>query len=106
MVMPRWRSSGALSIDAKSRTAVPVPCSASTFVIAAVSVVLPWSMCPIVPTLRCGFERSNFCLAILSFSLAVLRADDLARDRLRHFVVPVELHRERGAPLRHRAQIG
>jgi hypothetical protein len=36
--------------------------SASTFVIAAVSVVLPWSMCPIVPTFRCGFERSNFCL--------------------------------------------
>ena len=32
------------SIDAKSRTAVPVPCSASTFVIAGVSVVLPWSM--------------------------------------------------------------
>ena len=35
--------------------------------IAAVSVVLPWSMCPMVPTLRCGFERSNFCLAMCSF---------------------------------------
>jgi hypothetical protein len=67
MVMPRCRSSGALSIDAKSRTAVFVPCSASTLVIAAVSVVLPWSICPIVPTLTCGFERSNFCLAIASF---------------------------------------
>jgi hypothetical protein len=44
IVIPRWRSSGALSIDAKSRTAVFVPCSARTFVIAAVSVVLPWSM--------------------------------------------------------------
>ena len=65
--MPRWRSSGALSIDAKSRATVLPPCSASTFVIAAVSVVLPWSMCPIVPTLRCGFERSNFCLAIALF---------------------------------------
>src|SRR5438105_4773954 len=104
--MPRWRSSGALSIDAKSRTCVFVPCSASTLVIAAVSVVLPWSMCPIVPTLTCGFERSNFCLAILSFSLAVLRADDLARDRLRYFLVPVELHGERCPTLRHRAQVG
>src|SRR5919198_1206936 len=81
-------------------------CFASTFVIAAVSVVLPWSMCPIVPTLRCGFERSNFCLAILSFSLASLRADDLARDRLRHFLVPIELHGERRPALAHRAQVG
>ena len=31
---------------------------------AAVSVVFPWSMCPMVPTLRCGLVRSNFCLAI------------------------------------------
>ena len=31
---------------------------------AAVSVVLPWSMCPIVPTFTWGFVRSNFCLAI------------------------------------------
>jgi len=38
--------------------------SESTLVMAAVSVVLPWSMCPIVPTLTCGFVRSNFCLAI------------------------------------------
>jgi hypothetical protein len=43
IVMPRWRSSGALSISSKA-TAWPPPCSASTFVIAAVSVVLPWSM--------------------------------------------------------------
>ena len=33
---------------------------------AAVSVVLPWSIWPIVPTLTCGFERSNFFLAMLS----------------------------------------
>jgi len=29
-----------------------VPASASTLVIAAVRVVLPWSMCPMVPMLR------------------------------------------------------
>src|SRR6266481_4093690 len=36
------------------------PLSAATLVSAAVSVVLPWSMCPMVPTFTCGFERSNF----------------------------------------------
>src|SRR5687768_5182226 len=36
----------------------------STFVIAAVKVVLPWSMCPIVPMFTCGFVRSNFAFAI------------------------------------------
>src|SRR5918998_5675537 len=103
--MPRCRSSGALSIDAKSRTAVFVPRSASTFVIAAVSVVLPWSMWPIVPTLTCGFVRSNFCFAIPSSGLllgrlrAPGRGDDLARDRLRGLFVTVELHGERGAAL-------
>src|SRR5215204_7393038 len=40
------------------------PFSADTFVIAAVSVVLPWSTCPIVPTLQWGLVRSNFSLAI------------------------------------------
>ena len=33
--------------------------------IAAVSVVLPWSMWPIVPTLTCGLVRSNFFFAIV-----------------------------------------
>jgi hypothetical protein len=33
-------------------------------VIAAVSDVFPWSTCPIVPTLQCGFVLSNFALAI------------------------------------------
>src|SRR6185437_5466066 len=41
------------------------PLSAATFVMAAVNVVLPWSMCPIVPTFKCGLFRSNFCLAIV-----------------------------------------
>src|ERR1700693_504685 len=60
--MPRSRSSGALSIESKARyTASPL--RARYFVIAAVSDVLPWSMWPIVPTLTCGFVRSNFFLA-------------------------------------------
>jgi hypothetical protein len=46
--------------------------SAATFVSAAVSVVFPWSMCPMVPTLTCGFERSNFSLAI---TLSDVQAD-------------------------------
>src|SRR3954470_6791406 len=35
-------------------------------VIAAVSVVLPWSTCPIVPTFTCGFVRSNLALAMVA----------------------------------------
>src|SRR3954452_19453343 len=104
--MPRWRSSGAASMDAKSRATVLPPASARTLVIAAVRVVLPWSMCPIVPTLRCGFERSNLCFAIWVISLRALGVDDLARDRLGHVFVTVELHRERGPTLAHRAQVG
>src|SRR3954469_10522339 len=57
-----------------------------------------------VPTLRCGFVRSNFCFAIYSSVLAP-GVDDLARDRLRDFLAAIELHRERGPPLRRRAQI-
>ena len=34
--------------------------------IAAVSDVFPWSTCPIVPTFTCGFDRSNFSLAMLT----------------------------------------
>src|SRR5436190_4664698 len=40
------------------------PLSAATFVSAAVSVVLPWSICPMVPTFTCGLLRSNFSLAM------------------------------------------
>jgi hypothetical protein len=43
IVMPRSFSSGALSISSKL-FACPPTFSASTLVIAAVSVVLPWSM--------------------------------------------------------------
>src|SRR5262245_37327303 len=68
IVMPRSRSSGALSIESNARYLAP-PCVASTLVIAAVSVVLPWSMCPIVPTFTCGLLRTNFCFAIASCPL-------------------------------------
>src|SRR6476646_1225965 len=68
MVMPRARSSGALSIESKERNSAS-PLSASTLVIAAVSVVFPWSTCPIVPTFTCGFVRSYFCFAIVRTSL-------------------------------------
>src|SRR6195952_1604345 len=65
MVMPRWRSSGALSIwsnaDAWFRVGY---LSASTLVIAAVRDVLPWSTWPIVPMLTCGLLRSNLLFAI------------------------------------------
>src|SRR5947207_3647714 len=64
--MPRCFSSGALSIDSNDRTAVVPPTfSASTFVIEAVRVVLPWSMWPIVPTLTCGLVRAKTSLAIV-----------------------------------------
>src|SRR6516162_10907758 len=54
-------------------TNVPQPCSAETFVIAAVSVVLPWSTWPIVPTLQWGLLRSNFSLDIFLSSFACSR---------------------------------
>jgi len=65
MVIPRAFSSGALSIWSNGVNSAP-PDSANTFVIAAVSVVLPWSTWPIVPTLQCGFVRSNFAFAIFA----------------------------------------
>src|SRR5437773_3321472 len=40
------------------------PLNACTLTIAAVSVVLPWSMWPIVPTFTCGLVLANFSLAI------------------------------------------
>src|SRR4029079_14186555 len=108
--MPRWRSSGALSISAKLLTWPPPPFLWRTLEIAAVSVVFPWSMCPIVPTLRCGFVRSDFCLAISLSSFLWLRArallGDLGGDVARRLFVPVELHGEVGAPLRHRPEVG
>jgi hypothetical protein len=40
-----------------------------TFTKDAVSVVFPWSMCPIVPTFTCGFVRLNFSLAMTASDL-------------------------------------
>src|ERR1700730_16701316 len=54
-------------MESKARNVTFGLCFDSTLVIAAVSVVLPWSMCPIVPTFTCGLLRSNFYFAI-SFS--------------------------------------
>ncbi len=52
-------------MSAKSVTTVlPSPFSARTLVMAAVRVVFPWSMWPIVPTLAWGLVRSNFSLAM------------------------------------------
>lgn len=44
---------------------------ASTVVIAAVRVVLPWSTCPIVPTFTCGLDRSNFSFAMIEIYLGI-----------------------------------
>src|SRR5215469_7200380 len=64
MVMPRSFSSFALSIwskGVKGLTSGNLSCS--TLVIAAVRVVLPWSMWPMVPMLTCGLVRWNFAFA-------------------------------------------
>src|SRR5438094_4015345 len=118
MVMPASRSSGALSIWSKG-TNWPKPFAACALVIAAVSVVLPWSMCPIVPTLTCGFLRSNFAFAMAVCPpsrswLTQLRSlrearpslpERLGADALRHRLVVRELHREGRATLRARPEI-
>src|SRR3984957_7106741 len=86
-----------------------------TFTSAAVSVVLPWSMCPIVPTFTCVLLRTNFSLPMiesLSFESVDLVAsvplhlrDDLFLDGRGDRRVVGELHRGRTASLGHRAQV-
>jgi hypothetical protein len=49
-------------------------------VIAAVSDVFPWSTCPIVPMLQCGFVRANFSLAI-ELSVASPFLERVPRDQ-------------------------
>src|SRR5215510_2049779 len=64
MVIPRSFSSFALSIASKGvKGFTSGYLSCSTLVIAAVRVVLPWSMCPMVPMFTCGLVRSNLALA-------------------------------------------
>src|SRR5687768_6967355 len=106
IVMPRAFSSGALSIWSKAVKETLGFWSWRTLVMAAVSVVLPWSMWPIVPTLRCGFVRSNFCLAMGVPLLASYPGDDLTGDRLGHLLIGVELHRVGSATLGARPQVG
>ena len=48
------------------------PFSARYLVIAAVRLVLPWSMWPIVPIFTCGLVRSNFFLATGPVSLHLM----------------------------------
>ena len=63
-MIPRSFSSFALSIwsnGVKGLSSGYLSCS--TRVIAAVSVVLPWSMCPMVPMFTCGLVRSNLAFA-------------------------------------------
>src|SRR6201996_7491696 len=125
--MPRSRSSGALSIESNERNVFFGLCFCNTFVIAAVSVVFPWSMCPIVPTFTCGFERSNFSFAIASSLgpfrelslfpgpladpqsqnrlLALAASDDLVRHAAGRFFIPREVHRVVGAALGGRAHV-
>src|SRR4051794_39856823 len=112
MVMPRSRSSGALSIDSKARYSAS-PLSERYFVIAAVRLVLPWSMWPIVPMFTCGLVRSNFFLAIADCSLAPRpsgRLDLGLLDEFRsqggwNFGVVTELHRGGRPALGHRPQV-
>src|SRR3954447_160180 len=123
--MPRAFSSGALSIWSKADASLRSGyLSCSTLVIAAVSVVLPWSMCPMVPMLTCGFVRSNFAFATVSSSprgYAVVRAlgwavrrwgllarrlgDDLLGHVGRDLRVAVEDHRVAGPTLGAAAQV-
>src|SRR5438445_11175692 len=106
MVMPRARSSGALSMESKARYSAP-PFRARTLVIAAVSVVLPWSIWPMVPTFMWGLVRSNFFLATdyssvrLSPGLTTPRADGFG-DVGGGFLVLVELHGGARTPLANR----
>src|SRR5918993_3715009 len=109
MVIPRWRSSGALSICSKATLLLAGSSGtrlAKTPVIAAVKVVLPWSTWPMVPTFRCGLFLSNlpldiasrpFCLVVHRGALAPLGY--LLRDALRHLGVVIELHSERRTAL-------
>src|ERR1700674_3439521 len=61
-----------------------------------------------VPTLRCGFVRSNFFFATLSSYLTSRRgaAADGLREVSRHFGVMTELHRVRCPPRGHGPKLG
>src|SRR3954468_21486578 len=112
MVMPRSRASGALSIVSNARYSAS-PLSARYFVIAAVRLVLPWSMWPIVPMLTCGLLRSNFFFAIVGVLLllagwarsAPCLLNELRGQAVRDLGVVTEFHRRRRPALGHRPQV-
>src|SRR4029079_10115607 len=114
MVMPRSRSSGALSIESKARYSAS-PLSARYLVIAAVRLVLPWSMWPIVTMFTCGLVRSTFFFAIVwvlpaplparGAGLALCLLDEFRSQIGRDFGVVTELHRRRRPALGHRPQV-
>src|ERR1700758_25816 len=87
MVMPRAFSSGALSMLSNDRNTIFGLCFCKTFVMAAVNVVLPWSMWPMVPTLQCGLLRSNF-----SFALSLLHVARGALARVFLLLFRCSLH--------------
>src|SRR6201998_1048234 len=64
MGISRLPPHGAFATESTARNCPLALFFDSTLVIAAVNVVLPWSMCPIVPTFTCGLLRSNFSFAI------------------------------------------
>src|SRR5438128_5776499 len=106
MVMPRSRSSGALSIWSKATYWLAALALASTLVMAAVKVVLPWSMCPIVPTFTCGFVRSYFAFA-MSQPLRVAASLGLEiRGRPRATRAPPRGGRAPTAPTRRSSNLG
>src|SRR2546421_3386171 len=78
MVMPRSFSSGALSIWSKGVKSA-IPFSDRTLVMAAVRVVLPWSMCPIVPMFTWGLFRSNFFLDMVVLFRRLVNAEKYIR---------------------------
>src|SRR5262249_5300741 len=124
MVIPRSRSSGALSIESNDRNCTLGFCLDSTLVMAAVTVVLPWSVCPIVPLFTCGLVRSNFSLATFQIDSSacplqklVSSAASLHRpaggagphflgNRGGCFLIMREVHGEAGAALGAAAQVG
>src|SRR5512141_1206073 len=109
MVIPRSRSSGALSIESKARYSDLPPLRWRYLVIAAVRLVLPWSMWPIVPMLTCGLVRSNFFLAMVAAPWLLLDPGLLNEFRgqvARHLGVVAELHRGGGPTLAHAPEVG
>jgi len=58
------RQAGVPELRQGAAPIVPPEADRNATVRADVSVVFPWSMCPIVPTFTCGLVRSNFSLPI------------------------------------------